>query len=428
MRRTGHQIHDTPERKNQYNDGLPLGSPGPPTSSNLYRVEAVMSAMPQKIRTGLVELRTHVGSVYVVPSFWERIYLLWTFRNFHSLPKQVLNRHQQQLIDKLCGAEIVRCPGSIARTSIIGAVENVCLKRACETKTAANTDKVSEMSATRVDATALRAVGSEEISIRSSREACNRTDFGRVRGRTENVQYVSVPNQDSAEQSETKETSSAPVDADAGRMRNRNRVGWALVAACGAVLLGILFYFRQGRLVPLIGVPEVIEPYKPASRSVPPAVAAQPEKVQRSMPAERRQATITALQPPSAAFSSGKLESGQRKTWILSRPPVATMHPTPAERLQVLEAPQSGFSYPVAPSPTLTGKVTIKAVIGTDGTVTEVEVLSGNRALAAAAVRAVQQWRYRPQELNGHAVEAEANITISFVGDDAVSISFPAAH
>lgn len=134
-----------------------------------------MPTMPQKIRTGLVELRTNVGSVYVSPSFWERIYLLWTFRNFHSLPKQVLNRHQQQLIDKLCKAEIVSRTGPIARTSIIGAVENVYLKRDCETEKAAATGVLIEMSAASTDAAASRAVGSEGISIRSSRAAYNRT-------------------------------------------------------------------------------------------------------------------------------------------------------------------------------------------------------------------------------------------------------------
>jgi TonB family protein len=104
------------------------------------------------------------------------------------------------------------------------------------------------------------------------------------------------------------------------------------------------------------------------------------------------------------------------------------MHSTPAEHLQVAEAPESGFSYPVTPNPTLTGKVSLKAVIRADGTVREVDVLSGNRTLANAAVRAVRHWRYRRYELKGHAVEAETNITISFIGDEAVSISFPSAH
>ena len=116
------------------------------------------------------------------------------------------------------------------------------------------------------------------------------------------------------------------------------------------------------------------------------------------------------------------------KVMTLSEPPVAGMDSTPRERLQVAEPPESGFSYPVAPNSTQRGRVSLKAVIGTDGTVTKVDVLSGENALAIAAVRVVRHWRYRPRELNGHAVEAETNIVISFVGADAVSISFPAVH
>jgi len=387
-----------------------------------------MPAMPQKIRTGLVELRTNVGSLYVSPSFWERIYLLWTFRNFHSLPKQVLNRHQQRLIDKLCRTEIVSRIGPIARTSIIGAVENVYLKRDCESEKAATTGVLIEMSAASADAAASRAVGSEGISVRSSRAAYNRPGFGGLRRQIGNIHNISAPNQDSLEQSEAKEASPAPALTDAGRTWSRKRVGWALVAACGAALLGILFYFREARRAPSINVSQVaIEAHKPASGVL--SVAAQSENGQRSMPAERRPpATIIAFQPPSPTVSSRQRKSSQRKTVILSHLPVATMQSTPAERLQVAESPQNGFSYPVAPSPTLTGKVSLKAVIGIDGAVSEVDVLSGNRALAAAAARAVRHWRYRPHELRGHAVEAETNITISFVGDEAVSISFAAVH
>jgi len=389
-----------------------------------------MPAVPQKIRTGLVELRTQIGSVYVSPSFWERIYLLWTFRNFHSLPKQVLNRHQQQLIDKLCRAAIVSRNGPIARTSIIGTVENVHLMPDCKTGAAAPTSKLVEMRTTSADVAASRAVGSEGISIRSNRAAYNRIDVGRLHRQSANVQYISAPKQDSAEQSETKEASPPSVDSDARRTWSRNRVGWALVAACGAALLGILFYFREGRLAPPITVPQVaIEAHEPTSGSIPSAAAAQPEKVQQSMPAERRQpATITALKPSSPVVSSRRHESTRGKVVILPQQNVTTMDSTPRERLQVAEAPESGFSYPVAPNPTLTGKVSLKAVIGTDGTVTEVDVLSGKRALAGAAVRAVRHWRYRPHELKGHAVEAETNIVISFGGADAVSITFPAAR
>ena len=117
-----------------------------------------MPAVPQKIRAGLVELRTHIGSVYVRPSFWERIYLFWTFRNFQSLPRQVLNRHQQQLIDRLCQAPIIARNGPIAKASIIGAVENVRLMPECKTEVAAPTSKLVEMGRTSADIAAPRAV------------------------------------------------------------------------------------------------------------------------------------------------------------------------------------------------------------------------------------------------------------------------------
>jgi len=380
----------------------------------------------QKIRTGLLELRTRIGSVYVSPSFWERIYLLWTFRNFQSLPKQVLNRHQQHLIDKLCRAAIVSRNGPIARARIIGAVENVYLMPDRKTEAAAPTSKLVELGATSADVGALRAVGSEGISIRSNRAAYNRIDVGRLHRQSANVQYISALKRDSAEQSETREASPASVDSDARRTWSRNRVGWALVAASGAALLAILFDFREGRLTPRITV--AIEAHEPAL-SIPSAAAAPPDKVQQSMPAERRQpTTITALKPSSPVVSSRQHESAQRNAVILPRQNVATMDSTPRERLQVAGAPESGFSYPVAPNPTLTGEVSLKAVIGTDGTVTEVDVLSGKRALAGAAARAVRHWRYRPHELKGHAVEAETNIVISFVASDAVSVSFPAAR
>ena len=81
--------------------------------------------------------------------------------------------------------------------------------------------------------------------------------------------------------------------------------------------------------------------------------------------------------------------------------------------------------YPDAPDVNLTGTVGMKAVIATDGRVKEIDVLSGNRILAEAAVQAVRFWRYTRHELNGAAVEAETKVIISFHGKDAVSIRFP---
>lgn len=63
----------------------------------------------------------------------------------------------------------------------------------------------------------------------------------------------------------------------------------------------------------------------------------------------------------------------------------------------------------------LAGQVVLRARIGTDGEVHELETLSGNTLLAQAARAAVLQWRYQPTMLHGQAVEVETQITVNFV-------------
>jgi Gram-negative bacterial TonB protein C-terminal len=388
-----------------------------------------MPAVSQKIRTGIVELRTDIGPVYARPSFWERVYLLWTFRNFHRLPKQVLNRHQRQLIDKLCRSASVNRNIPTVSSSVIGAVENVYLTPDCKPEAAMTTSKLVELGTPREDVAAPRAVGSEAISIRSRRAVYKRTEVGILRKRHAKVQCISTPKPDSAEQTETK-ASLVPASllSDAGTRRSRNKLEWVLVAVCGTVVLGILLYFREGRL-PLPILRLAVEARQPASENILSHTVAPLDKVPQSVAAERKQpGSEIALKLPHSAISSRHHESTRSKTVILTQRSVATTQSISAERLQVAEAPESGLIYPVAPDPTQTGKVSLKAVIGADGRVREIDVLSGNRTLADAAVRAVRHWRYRRHDLKGHAVEAETNITISFIGDEAVSISFPPAR
>ena len=40
----------------------------------------------------VVQVRTPIGPRYIMPSFLQRVYLLWMFRNFPILPHAVLNR------------------------------------------------------------------------------------------------------------------------------------------------------------------------------------------------------------------------------------------------------------------------------------------------------------------------------------------------
>jgi TonB family protein len=65
----------------------------------------------------------------------------------------------------------------------------------------------------------------------------------------------------------------------------------------------------------------------------------------------------------------------------------------------------------------VSGTVRLRAIIGTDGKIRELEVINGNSFLQAAAVAAVRGWRYRPTLLNGQPVEVETLITVNFVLD-----------
>ena len=55
-----------------------------------------------KICRGVLAVETDCGVRYIQPALIERIRLLWTFRNFHLLPEEVLHRHERALIDSLC--------------------------------------------------------------------------------------------------------------------------------------------------------------------------------------------------------------------------------------------------------------------------------------------------------------------------------------
>jgi len=55
----------------------------------------------EKLARGVLELDTPIGPRYLEPTFFQRARLLWTFRNFFSLPQQVLHANEQRLIDRL---------------------------------------------------------------------------------------------------------------------------------------------------------------------------------------------------------------------------------------------------------------------------------------------------------------------------------------
>jgi protein TonB len=69
---------------------------------------------------------------------------------------------------------------------------------------------------------------------------------------------------------------------------------------------------------------------------------------------------------------------------------------------------------PLARQTRISGTVRLHAIISKDGTVQQLEVLSGHPLLVQAALDAVRQWRYRPTTLNGEPVEVDTTIDVIF--------------
>lgn len=69
---------------------------------------------------------------------------------------------------------------------------------------------------------------------------------------------------------------------------------------------------------------------------------------------------------------------------------------------------------PLAKQARIQGTIKLEAIIGKDGTIQNLTVLSGHPLLAQAALDAVSQWRYQPTLLNNEPVEVVTYVDVHF--------------
>jgi periplasmic protein TonB len=92
----------------------------------------------------------------------------------------------------------------------------------------------------------------------------------------------------------------------------------------------------------------------------------------------------------------------------------ADLAPAPAMAIQQ-PAATINTEYPVlAPHMFVQGSVVLQAIIGTDGQVENLTMISGPAILASAAQQAVRGWHFKPIFVHGQAVESKAMITVNF--------------
>jgi periplasmic protein TonB len=160
-----------------------------------------------------------------------------------------------------------------------------------------------------------------------------------------------------------------------------------------------------------------------SSRNTPPMIGITMIPLHPTVGLRNLAASGQSEEPPSIEDSSPggpgvSIPGGSRDGWPIEvRRPAASKRPlsVSAGVMAALLVHRVQPEYPkIAEVMHLSGTVELHARIGTDGTVQELEVVSGNPILARAAIEAVQQWRYQPTQLDGQPVEVETHITVTF--------------
>jgi protein TonB len=135
--------------------------------------------------------------------------------------------------------------------------------------------------------------------------------------------------------------------------------------------------------------------------------------------------------PPDIGSGGNEQESGPACSWCLDigeknsgpRPP-ETVTKTPKKPPVVYKTTIDPAMLirriepiypPLARQMRREGRVELRAIIATDGTVQSLEVVGGDPIFFQSAKDAVSQWLYRPTVLNGQKVEIDTYITVIYI-------------
>jgi len=324
----------------------------------------------------LVALDTGRGVIYAPASGWDRVYLHWIFRNFHSLPQTVLNARQQQLMGSLYRAAANHPADEIYEAAVVGTVEGFD-PSAISAQVPAHDQRQPFRARFALDRMTLRVGAAVLVAI-----------IAILAWRELGAQPIS--------NSQLGGTTAPERRSDDPIVMSKDLSPTAGPLSDSAAL--------QPSPAPIANLSPITE--SPAT-----AIAA----TETTQPADKTSGT------------SGKREAARHVASV--QLPVAA---APGLYEAAADQPRLHFSgrprklvYPVCPRANARGKVSLQAVVSDDGAVDRVKVLTGDRVLAAAAIKAVRQWRYEPSSGEIQGVERETDITVSFISDQVVAVSFP---
>lgn len=167
---------------------------------------------------------------------------------------------------------------------------------------------------------------------------------------------------------------------------------------------------------PSAAQPEQPTPAHPAKKHVSASVPAAPKNAAPPAVAVTR----SVLPPLNVEVVAGNNRSNAHpntstKLEITQVSPSVSPVTNAAGRESVSPEATSQATYPLlAQHMNVQGSVVLKALIGTDGIIQDLRVLSGPAILAAAAQQAVREWHFKPIVQDGQPVETMAKIVVNF--------------
>ncbi len=230
----------------------------------------------------------------------------------------------------------------------------------------------------------------------------------------------------------------------------RKRDYWTSVLTAGVICLAVLLGWMVGRAGWSMAVnraqaqlPAVPDEVQAATQVTPPAVTAPvPATSARAVQTEPRDKQPQAKQPanpvPKAKSATAEPPAGGLVVYeqgkVVFRMPPADKQAGAADSgaasgaenksASVEVSPQKNSSYLVervepeypeeARLQRIQGPVVLSALVGANGSVRDVSVISGDPHLTQAAVDAVRQWRFKPHLVRGKPVDFETQITVNF--------------
>ena len=163
---------------------------------------------------------------------------------------------------------------------------------------------------------------------------------------------------------------------------------------------------------------QTVQPHT-SKKQMTPAVVAQETQEQTSAVIAKR----TILPPLDVEVVAGSKHSNVHPGSNAHKLEVATPATKSAPKIEaatnaaqheaVAETSQPSYP-PLAQHMNVQGSVVLQALIGADGVIENLRVMSGPAILAPAAQQVVREWRFKPIFQNGHAVESKATITVNF--------------